>query len=66
MDAVNPAVQGHVLAAKPSVLQDRALRHIDDLLDDIEFNQRVTVKGNDGLDLMYRAAIDAVAQARRG
>jgi carbonic anhydrase len=34
----------------------------DGLLQDM----RVTVKGNEGLDLMYRAAIDAVAQARRG
>ena len=60
--------------AQSTVLQDAWLRGQDVALhgwvygihDGLLQDMRVTVKGNDGLDLMYRAAIDAVAQARRG
>jgi carbonic anhydrase len=59
--------------AQSTVLQDAWLRGQDVALhgwvygihDGLLQDMRVTVKGNDGLDLMYRAAIDAVAQARR-
>ena len=57
-----------------TVLQDAWLRGQDVALhgwvygihDGLLQDMRVTVKGNDGLDLLYRAAIDAVAQAKRG
>jgi carbonic anhydrase len=60
--------------AQSTVLQDAWLRGQDVALhgwvygihDGLLQDMRVTVKGNEGLDLMYRAAIDAVAQARRG
>jgi carbonic anhydrase len=60
--------------AQSTVLQDAWLRGQDVALhgwvygihDGLLQDMRVTVKGNDGLDIMYRAAIDAVAQARRG
>ena len=60
--------------AQSTVLQDAWLRDQDVALhgwvygihDGLLQDMRVTVKGNDGLDLMYRAAIDAVARARRG
>ena len=60
--------------AQSTVLQDAWLRGQDVSLhgwvygihDGLLQDMRVTVKGNDGLDLMYRAAIDAVARARRG
>ena len=60
--------------AQSTVLQDAWLRGQDVALhgwvygihDGLLQDMRVTVKGNDGLDLMYRAAIDAVAQAQRG
>ena len=60
--------------AQSTVLQDAWLRGQDVALhgwvygihDGLLQDMRVTVKGNDGLDHMYRAAIDAVAQARRG
>jgi carbonic anhydrase len=60
--------------AQSTVLQDAWLRGQDVALhgwvygihDGLLQDMRVTVKGNEGLDLMYRAAINAVAQARRG
>ena len=60
--------------AQSTVLQDAWLRDQDVALhgwvygihDGLLQDMRVTVKGNEGLDLMYRAAIDAVARARRG
>ena len=60
--------------AQSTVLQDAWLRGQDVALhgwvygihDGLLQDMRVTVKGNDGLDLLYRAAIDAVAQAKRG
>ena len=60
--------------AQSTVLQDAWLRGQDVALhgwvygihDGLLQDMRVTVKGNDGLDLLYRAAIDAVSQARRG
>ena len=60
--------------AQSTVLQDAWLRGQDVSLhgwvygihDGLLQDMRVTVKGNDGLDLLYRAAIDAVAQAKRG
>ena len=60
--------------AQSTVLQDAWLRGQDVALhgwvygihDGLLQDMRVTVKGNDGLDIMYRAAIDAVAEARRG
>jgi carbonic anhydrase len=60
--------------AQSTVLQDAWLRGQDVALhgwvygihDGLLQDMRVTVKGNEGLDHMYRAAIDAVAQARRG
>lgn len=60
--------------AQSTVLQDAWLRGQDVALhgwvygihDGLLQDMRVTVKGNDGLDLMYRAAIDAVAKAQRG
>ena len=60
--------------AQSTVLQDAWLRGQDVALhgwvygihDGLLQDMRVTVKSNDGLDIMYRAAIDAVAQARRG
>jgi carbonic anhydrase len=60
--------------AQSTVLQDAWLRGQDVALhgwvygihDGLLQDMRVTVKSNDGLDIMYRAAIDAVAEARRG
>jgi carbonic anhydrase len=60
--------------AQSTVLQDAWLRGQDVALhgwvygihDGLLQDMRVTVKGNDGLDIMYRSAIDAVALARRG
>ena len=59
--------------AQSTVLQDAWLRSQDVALhgwvygihDGLLQDMRVTVKGNEGLDRMYRDAIDAVAQARR-
>ena len=39
--AVHPAVQGDILATTPGILQHRALRHVDDLLNHIELHQCV-------------------------
>ena len=39
--AINPAVQGERLLARPGVLHHRGVRHVHHLLDHVEFTQRV-------------------------
>src|SRR4051794_18747335 len=41
LQAVNPAVDGHVLAAIPGGLNNRCLRNVENLFDDVEFARAV-------------------------